>query len=83
MEDFFLIEKDLNELTTKVKAIAANKNFGIQKGNHVNDILYYSCKQSPYFNMQHMCLCPFKVRYKFYAESETYQLLDYDEMHNH
>lgn len=28
-------------------------------------------------------MCPFKLRYKYSDETGTYDLLDYDDMHNH
>lgn len=28
-------------------------------------------------------MCPFKIRYKFNAETESHQLFDFDDMHNH
>ena len=41
MEDFFIVDSDVEELAKRVKEIAQRKNFAVYKGNSFKGLHYY------------------------------------------
>jgi len=82
MEDFEMLQHECpKEIYSMIKKIAKNKQFMVHPKIVNEQMIWVTCKNSPYFNMPHQC--PFSLRYKVCKESGEFYLFDYDEMHNH
>ena len=84
MDDFEICHDDAHTISKEVKLIALRKKFRVTCGHHTKEIIWYHCSMSPYFeNKTTNIYCPFRIRYKFDAQTEEFYLMDFDEMHNH